>query len=834
MGRQLRSRRLLYPAAGMALLAILAGPLVISIYSHEDEEGPPAPGSGWEPETCLDLDKCGQTQPLVPMTYNAVGAGIVWTNNDWENPKIQYKGRHSEFRATDVVDEKCVERLILNAGFSAWPIPRAEWAQLWPDGSIDTTAPINIFKDGDPVTWHPVNNPMGNPSPGNSFNPCLRSSFKHLAYGGYRLRQGQSNFVANRIRAYYNREGSQLWDLGHPDAFKNRGIFSNVLLDEEDALMNLASFKDAGGSRGLNYSIYSLGYATLPDGRVANIGGHNMNSNSGFRKVNIYDPNQNRWAPRPEPCNIKNWRKDPGGVALGYKAYADAAAGGEGQGDRLINPPIGAPTWPGCDQRNREHVDPPHKSDMRYQRWYPSAITLPDGRVLVYGGDDLDESVGPNEADPNKDTRDTAFRASQIMVPVPEIYDPKTDTTIALENARKVFPLYPQATVVETGPGKNDWVVCMLGGERAPAAEATLPRTDAVNEAAEWRRFCDTPGCEQDTRSIRLRGARPAASLDCLNVLAAEKDPARNIPAENHWTHVDTAKDAHDYCCGMSDIVKIGPNGKTLAHTWTVFGGKVPRGQPEEGDRTATVEGLDFTDPAPTFEEKASLRIPCFGCYATALPDGKVLVNAGAGPGGQSYEDRHNTKYQLFDPDANTIQTLAKSSFITSNFHCSVVLLPTAETLTMGCDRSSLVQVGDRVFSPGDADLGMSVAQRFKPPYFFDHGADHENPELAPRPSIEFAPRHLRYRQKFIVIAKDEGEIDTVSMVRTGFVTHTLNTDIRLVMLHFQQFSIGDFRILVIDTPHRGSQAIPGDYMLFVVNEEGTPGVAKRVRLELD
>ena len=45
-------------------------------------------------------------------------------------------------------------------------------------------------------------------------------------------------------------------------------------------------------------------------------------------------------------------------------------------------------------------MDPIHPTNPRYQRWYPSGITLPDNRVVVYGGDDLDESVPPNEAVP--------------------------------------------------------------------------------------------------------------------------------------------------------------------------------------------------------------------------------------------------------------------------------------------------------------------------------------------------------------------------------------------------------------------------------------------------
>ena len=190
----------------------------------------------------------------------------------------------------------------------------------------------NLFLDGETVERFDT---TGNTHLRKGFSPCIRSSFKSLVYGGYTLHQGQSLFVANRIKAYWNKENTQVWDLSHPDAFRVRGggVYDNSLIDEADALLNLASFTDAGASRGLHYSIYSLGYATLADGRVVNIGGHNMQSNSGFRKLNIYDPEDNSWAPRPVPCNIARWRADPGGVTLGYKAAADAvAATGTGPG----------------------------------------------------------------------------------------------------------------------------------------------------------------------------------------------------------------------------------------------------------------------------------------------------------------------------------------------------------------------------------------------------------------------------------------------------------------------------------------------------------------------
>jgi hypothetical protein len=823
---------------GMLSLALLGAGLMglaLSAYAHDEDEPEPAPGSSWEAETCLDDSVCGDAEGYVAMSYNAVGSAMVWTTEHWEIPMVQYKGRHSEWRADDMYDTACLEAAILGSGYSAWPIPHDEWHDQFPSG---VTTPGNVFLDGNLVTRRDT---TGNSHGTKSLSPCIRSSFKQLVYGGYSLHQGQSLFAASRIKAYMHREGSQIWDWAHPDAFKNdHEAFDNVDVTEEDALANIASQTDSGQSRGLYYSIYSLGYATMEDGRVVHIGGHNMNSNSGFRKMNVYNPETNRWAPRPIPCNIANWNNDPGGVALGYKAFADAAAAAGGQpgsfggvtsyapgGDQLVNPPIGAPTWgPNCDQRNRDHVDPKHPTNPRYQRWYPSGITLPDNRMVVYGGDDLDESVGPNEADPAFGSRDADFRNTRIFHAVSEIYNVDTERSIPLESARKVFNLYPAATIVETGTGPDDWKLCAMTGEPAPASELPPgPRTEDVNDAADWRRFCTTPGCAADTRAIRMVGTRPSSSVDCLDVKAAERDPNRNIPAENHWTHVNTLKNQYIYCCGVADILKIGPNGKTVSHTWTTVNGAIGLGNPGAGDRTDEVETMNWNDPSPQWRVLPQRTYqPGTTIHAVPLPDGTIVLRGGSGPGGGSYELRNYTKYQLVNIEDGTVRVMSKTTHL-GGLHKAVFVMPDASIISMAGDRTAMVALGDRRFTPGDQDLGVSVAQVFNPPYLF---ADADG-NRKPRPIVQSAPDRITYNQQLRILVDDASKIRKVSILRTGAITHELNNDNRVVFLNFR-VGKGNNELL-IDTPARPAQAIPGDHMLFIINDAGTPSVSKHVRL---
>ena len=122
-------------------------------------------------------------------------------------------------------------------------------------------------------------------------------SFQRLTYGGYLLRQGLSQSVPTRIVANRTMERQLLFDIGHPDAFKNSGKFHTALLDEADFALNRAAFAENGYSKGMFYNTYCNARVTLADGRVYVFGGHDMQSNNGLYKVNIFDPETETWIP---------------------------------------------------------------------------------------------------------------------------------------------------------------------------------------------------------------------------------------------------------------------------------------------------------------------------------------------------------------------------------------------------------------------------------------------------------------------------------------------------------------------------------------------------------
>ncbi len=483
--------------------------------------------------------------------------------------------------------------------------------------------------------------------------------------------------------------------------------------------------------------------------------------------------------------------------------------------------------YPNCDPRNQQSTQPSEPSDQKYGRWYPSAIALPNGMILVVGGFDQNNSVPP---DPNRVTKgrqnipqtDTAFTASRVNQVVPEVYDPKTDRNIALENARMAFPLYPQLEVVQTGPNNDDWMVCTFDGEKDYG-------TEAIPGGAKFGIGGGTP---QFTKGTTF----------CLDVLGALKDPSRNIPAKNHWTLVDTASEVRPYCCPTASQIEIDDDGHTVSHKWFMISG-----QDASGDQTGTVEEIDFTDPNPRWKIVGSILQPLATTKAVLLPDGKVLIGQGLNRSPNctvdgrpcTYEEKEGLHFQMFDPSNGSITKLARTT-VSRGLHGTATLLPDASVFFAGENREALVRPDDPSFPLmtsyagllpfGDPDQGVPVGQLFSPPYLF-----RQDGTRAVRPVIDVAPEEISYGGHFdISVAGNPDQISSVVMLRSDHNTHSLTTGDRYVKLSFHQKGAAHKGEIRIRAPKLPAQAVPGIYLLFVLDQAGVPSVANRVYLVLE
>ena len=779
-------------AGACALAATILGPQART----SAQSGFPDPNAGLPPEIF------GKVSPLIPMqSTEAVHMGLVWKSNS-DKPKLLYHARFPEYVPNDVADPALVDQV------TSSPRDPSTGRSLMDNGDNDFNISLRdvlnpMFRDGSDPT---------------------ADSFQRLTYGGYRLRQGLSQSVPTRIVANRTMERQLLFDPFHPDAFKTSGKFHTSLLDEADFAMNRGAFTENGYSKGMFYNTYCNARVTLSDGRVYVFGGHDMQSDNGLYKVNVFDPDAEEWVQRSEPCTRRNWAEDPFGTAFFAR-----------NPDKVND--IDA-FYESCDQRDQQSTQPSDPSDQKYARWYPSAAPLPNDWVLVIGGFDQDGTVPP---DPTRATRpgpqnDSAFTASRVNIVVPEVYDPKTDRNIALENARMAFPLYPQMEVVQTGPGQNDWMVCTFNGEIDYGDEFTPP---AIYRNAQG---VQTLGGAR----FGVGGTSPdftKGTTWCLDVVGAMKDPNRNVPAKNHWKLLDTAREVRPYCCPTASLLEVGKDGKTVSHKWFMISGR-----DENDDQTGTVEEIEFTDPNPRWKFVGNILQPLSTTKAVLLPDGKVLIGHGVNRSDNctveengttrpcTFEEKEGHFFQMFDPATGGIRRLAKTT-VSRGLHGTATLLPDATVLFAGENREALVRPDDPAFplaaswapdgrlEQGDPDQGVPVGQVFSPPYLFTPGGGQ-----ARRPVIRSSPEEIRYRGHFdIEVDVAPNRISSVALLRSDHNTHSLTAGDRYVKLAFQQKGDARKGELRVVAPTMQAQAVPGIYMLFVVDRDGVPSAGKKV-----
>jgi len=759
----------------------------------------PDPNAGLPPEVY------GKVSPLIPMqSTEAVHMGLVW-RRDSDAPKILYHARFPEYTPNDIADPGIVESLVHQ-----------------PRDPLTGRSPMDNGRNDFNMALRDVLNPRFR----NGSDPTA-DSFQRLTYGGYRLQQGLSQSVPTRIGANRTMERQLLFDPWHSAAFATTGKFHTALLDEGDFALNRDAFQENGYSKGMFYNTYCNARVTLYDGRVYVFGGHDMQSDNGLYKVNVFDPESEEWVRRSEPCTRAHWAADPFGAlffALNPGKASDIDA-----------------FYPGCSPRVQQSTQPSDPSDQQYSRWYPSAAPLPNGWVLVLGGFDQDATVGP---DPTRATRttpqnDAAFTATRVNIVVPEVYDPVADRNIALENARMAFPLYPQMEVVQTGPGRDDWKVCTLNGE--------IDYGDIADE-----RYRDAQGnLMKGGARFGVGGGTPEftkGTMWCLDVLGAMKDPERGVPARNHWTLVDTAREVRPYCCPTASLVEIDANGNTVSHKWFQISGR-----DADGNQTGTVEEVEFfggtpgvPNPQPRYRVVGSILQPLSTTKAVLLPDGMVLIGHGVNrsPNCQvdgrpcTFDEREGHYFQMFNPKTGAIARLARTT-VSRGLHGTATLLPDATVFFAGENREALVRPDDPAYPlaaswapggmlmQGDPDQGVPVGQLFYPPYLFAAGG-----APARRPVVRDAPRRIDYRGHFDVTVDGTADaIGSVAILRSDHNTHSLTAGDRYVKLAFHTKGRAADGVLRVRAPKLPAQAVPGVYMLFVLDRNGVPSIGRQLRL---
>lgn len=220
------------------------------------------------------------------------------------------------------------------------------------------------------------------------------------------------------------------------------------------------------------------------------------------------------------------------------------------------------------------------------------------------------------------------------------------------------------------------------------------------------------------------------------------------------------------------------------------------------GRTTKTAEIIDLNQPAPKWQWTADMAFARRHLNATILPTGQVLVTSGTG--GTAFNDESGAVHaaELWDPVTGRWTTLASNSVVRV-YHSTSLLLPDGRVLHTGSgDAAGTNQYSGEIFSP---------------PYLFN-GA---------RPAISSAPSTVGYGQTFWVGTANPSAITRATWIRLGSVTHAFDSNQRFNELSFVRTSSG----LNVTSPSNRNLAPPGHYMLFILNGNSVPSVARIIRI---
>jgi Domain of unknown function (DUF1929)/Bacterial Ig domain len=199
----------------------------------------------------------------------------------------------------------------------------------------------------------------------------------------------------------------------------------------------------------------------------------------------------------------------------------------------------------------------------------------------------------------------------------------------------------------------------------------------------------------------------------------------------------------------------------------------------------------------------------------TLLADGSVLATGGNSTGA-GLIDMNGGVYnaERWDPATGQWSTLAAQA-VTRQYHSTAVLLPDGRVLSSG---------GGICGTCDDVGYLAKNAEIFTPPYLFKKDG---SGELAPRPEITGAPGTVNYGTSFQITTPNAASIQKVGLMRLSSQTHSVEMEQRYLPLGF---TAGD-GTLTASVPANMHTAVPGVYMLFIVDAAGVPSVAKMVNL---
>jgi hypothetical protein len=206
----------------------------------------------------------------------------------------------------------------------------------------------------------------------------------------------------------------------------------------------------------------------------------------------------------------------------------------------------------------------------------------------------------------------------------------------------------------------------------------------------------------------------------------------------------------------------------------------------------------------------------------TILPDGRVLLSGGTQVGFPMLGVQGRNKPLIWDPTTAgwNVHNGGDPSILADcptlrDYHSIALLLPDATVLTAGGEDTTHTAVTRRL-----------SGEIYSPPYLFS------GDQPASRPLIQNSDEVIGYGTPFKVNVVGADPIPRLTLVRPGSVTHGFNQEQRFAEVSITSSVIdGGVRKLTATGPANGNVAPPGYYMLFALNANGVPSIARWVQI---
>jgi galactose oxidase len=217
---------------------------------------------------------------------------------------------------------------------------------------------------------------------------------------------------------------------------------------------------------------------------------------------------------------------------------------------------------------------------------------------------------------------------------------------------------------------------------------------------------------------------------------------------------------------------------------------------------------IDISNGTAKVTQVGSMHYARTFANSVVLPNGEVVTVGGQTQAVPFSDTNSVLNAELWNPATGQFSLMAPEA-VPRNYHSVAVLLPDG-----------------RVFSGGGGLCGPCKTnhpdgQIFSPPYLFN-----SNGSLATRPTITSAPASAATGQTISVTTG--GPVSSFSMVRYGVSTHSVDNDQRRIPLTIVSSSGNTYQLAIPSDP---GIALPGPYMLFALNSNGTPSISSTISI---